>query len=697
MNQAGIVLLLLYFFLNSFQVYSQKPVKIRSRDFKVKEEGFKTAWKHVREGDAFFRKGEGSYPRALEQYLMAYHYNPAVPALNYMIGVCYLHTDHKKEALKYLEAAYTGDSILTQDILYLLGRAHQYRYEFDEALKYYRSFIQGPGYVPTVPLAVEARKHIDECLHAETVVKDTVPATIVDMGPAINSPWDDYKAIVTAGGDKLYFTSRRQYSPKQLPNRYDGKYEEDIYLSSGEGNGWSEALRLEEPPNSRYNDALLAVSPDGRELYVYNGKKGNGDIFSVIRKGDKWRRPVKITGRINSKGQESALWISPDSTTAYFVSDQKKLTRGGKDIFVIRCDAAGKWGDPEPLDTTVNTPWDEESPWLTPDGKTLYFSSQGHNSIGGFDVFRSHLDADGHWTKAENLGVPLNTPDDDLFYFPSPVDSMVAYISGVREETHGLRDIYQVTWIPQRVPDSIVPEIMEVHDDEPIVPEGGGVDSRSLVIPVILPPPPRRLVITGRITDKVSGAPLMASIDIIDMDKNQVTGKALSRKSDGVYTIRKKDRKSFGVEVNAPGYMFLLDVVAIPHSDTVTVVRKDFRMNKMKVGETVVLQNIFFETNLAVITPLSYPALDRVINFMKKNPDIKVEIDGHTDSVGSDAYNQRLSQARAQAVVEYLVKHGIGRDRLVAKGFGETKPVAPNTTPEGRAKNRRVEFKILEM
>jgi outer membrane protein OmpA-like peptidoglycan-associated protein len=237
---------------------------------------------------------------------------------------------------------------------------------------------------------------------------------------------------------------------------------------------------------------------------------------------------------------------------------------------------------------------------------------------------------------------------------------------------------------------------MEVYDDVPIVPDGGGVDTRSLVIPVFVPPP-RQLVITGRVTDKVTGSPLMASIDIIDIDKNQVIGKALSRKSDGVYTIKRKNRKSFGVEVNAPGYMFLLDVVDIPRPDTVTLVRKDFRMSKMKVGEMVVLQNIFFETNLAVITPVSFPALDRVINFMKKNPDIKVEIDGHTDSVGSDAYNQRLSQARAQAVVEYLVKHGISRDRLVAKGFGEAKPVAPNTTPEGRAKNRRVEFRILEM
>ena len=387
--------------------------------------------------------------------------------------------------------------------------------------------------------------------------------------------------------------------------------------------------------------------------------------------------------------------MTKEKRTVYFVSDNKKRSRGGKDIFVIRRDDDGKWGDPEPLDTTVNTIWDEESPWLTPDGRTLYFSSQGHNSMGGFDVFRCRLGPDGRWSAPENLGVPLNTPDDDLFYFPSPVDTMVAYISGIREETYGLKDIYEITWLPVRVPDTIVPVALEIRDDVPVVPEDGGVRSLGLVVPV-LPPRPQEIIVTGRIMDKTSGAPLMATIDIIDVDKNEITGKTMSRKSDGVYTIRRKGRKSFGVEINAPGYMFLLDFVQVPSSDTLTRIVKDFRMKKIRVGASVVLQNIFFETNKAVITPLSYPALDRVINFMNKNPAIKVEIDGHTDSVGSEAYNMRLSQARARAVVEYLVKHGINRDRLVAKGFGEGKPVAPNTTPEGRAKNRRVEFRILE-
>ncbi len=305
MGRKSIVFVCFSFFIFSFSLllFSQKPVKISRHDFKVAQEGFKTAWDHLQKGDELFRRGEGGYPLALEHYLLAYRYNSTDPGLNYRIGVCYLHTDHKDKALSYLEAAYAADSILSQDILYLLGRAHQYRYEFDEALRYYRAFIQGPGYVPTVPLAAEARKHIRECEDGKVILGDTVPAKIVDMGPEINSPADDYKAVLSPGGDKLYFTSRRKLFAKQLPNRYDGKYEEDIYVSIGEGNGWSAAVRLEKPVNTRYNDAALALSPDGQELFVYNGKKGNGDILSYRQKKGHWSKAVKVMGKINSRWQ----------------------------------------------------------------------------------------------------------------------------------------------------------------------------------------------------------------------------------------------------------------------------------------------------------------------------------------------------------------------------------------------------------
>ncbi len=678
-----------------FPVGAQELASFRKKDLGASLPDAKGLIKTVKRGDDLFRKGVGFYPQALKQYLKVYDRVPTSAPLNYRIGLCYLYTDHKAKALSYIEKAYALDSLVAQDILYRLGQACQYRYEFNKALEYYRMFLQGPGQVAVTPMGQAVRKRIGECESGLQVIQDTVPGVITNLGGEINSEWDDYKVVMPPEGDRLFFTSRRIHVAGQLPNRYDGKFEEDIYLSRGEGNGWSPAGRMEKPLNTRYNDAALAFSPDGKSLFVYYGKKGGGDILMTSLKNGHWKKPAKPPWKINSRWQESSLCISSDSSEIYFVSANRRLSHGGKDIFVIRRDVDGKWSKPEPLDTTVNTPWDEESPWLTPDGKTLYFSSQGHNSMGGFDVFRSHRRQDGSWGPAENLGVPLNTPDDDLFYMGSPQDSLVAYVSGVREDTYGWMDIYQITWTPVWMRDTITPTVMQVKKNEAVKPTA--VNTLSLAVPVMPKPRRRQIVVTGTITDKITGEPVMASIDIIEIDKNEVSGKAMSSKSTGRYVIRRDERKSFGVEINAPGYMFLLDMVEIPPSDTVTVVRKDFRMKKIKVGETVVLQNIFFETNKAVITPVSYPALDRVINFMRNNPGIKVEIDGHTDSVGSDAYNLKLSQARAQAVVDYLVQHGIPRERLVAKGFGESQPVAPNTTPEGRAKNRRVEFKILEM
>jgi len=237
MERVKVVFLIIALIMLPHVVRSQHLVRVTKRDFRVKEEGFRVAWQHLKMGDVLFRKGTGSYPAALKHYRMAYHYNAEDPGLNYRIGLCYLYTDHKEKALSSLQAAYAGDTALAPDIHYYLGRAFQYRYEFDKALQSYRAFLQAAEVDPKDPLVRRARKHLAECEAGRELVKDTVPATIVDMGSAINSPWDDYKPVLTAEGDKLYFTSRRQYSPKQLPNRYDGKYEEDIYLSTGGGNG----------------------------------------------------------------------------------------------------------------------------------------------------------------------------------------------------------------------------------------------------------------------------------------------------------------------------------------------------------------------------------------------------------------------------------------------------------------------------
>lgn len=686
----------LLFFLSLFlfvPLFSQTFVHINKEEFKVQDAGFREAWQHILNGDKYFRKGPGTYPVALAEYLEANRYNRYDPFLNYKIGICYLFTDHKKEALHYLSIAYEANKEVTPDIHYFLGLAYQYHYNFAKAATEYRTFLDQAGKKEMKLLGDKAQKHIAECSNGEVFLRDTLRMKITDLGPAVNSPYDDYKTVISSTGKHLFFTSRRPISAKQMPNRYDNKFEEDIYQSFRDQKGWEPAQTMKKPLNSKYNDAALALSPDNNQLFIYRGNKKNGNILVSENINGAWSKPFSASSRINSKWQETSITATADSNAVYFVSNNKKKSLGGKDIFVIRRQENGRWNKPENLDSLINTPYDEESPYVTPDGKTLYFCSQGHNSMGGYDVFKSTLGPDGQWMAPVNLGFPLNTPDDDLFYVPSPVDTAVAYISGIRGKTYGLKDIYKVTWLPPLMDTLASADTVPVLDTVHVV----VTDTVQVVVPVTPPKPKiKPLIVKGMVMDEKSGAPLMAGIDIIDMDKNKITGTTLSRKSTGGYFIKRENRKNFGVELNAPGYLFYLDVVNIPEGDTASVITKNFLMKKIEVGATVVLHNIFFEFNKATINPASFPELNRVIKFMKNNPSIHVEIDGHTDNIGSPVINMKLSQARAGSVVKYMESHDISSDRLVAKGFGLTKPVASNDTKEGRAQNRRVAFKIVK-
>ena len=675
----------------SFPSYSQTFIHIRKHDFKAGDTGFDAAWAYLQQGDEWYRKGVGSYPQALAEYLKAYDYCPDQPELNYKIGICFLFTDHKDKAIDHLKTAYTLGKELTPDIYYFLGRAYQYNYQFDKAIKNYSYFLAHGERKMLKRYGARAVRHVEECRNAKKIVHDTLRVKIVDMGSTLNSVYDDYNMVPSFSGEHLYFTSRRPLSKKQLPNSFDNKFEEDIYQSVVRDSIWQQASVMGKPLNTKYNDAVVAVSPDDMDLYIYRGKKKNGSILISHLKKGKWRKPSSALPHINTKGQETSVTFTFEGDTVYFVSNNKKMTHGGKDIFMIRKEANGKWSKPVPLDTLINTPFDEESPFITPDGKTLYFSSKGHNSMGGYDVFRSVRGPDGHWLAPENLGFPVNTPDDDLFYRLSFHDTAIAWISGIRQKTIGLKDLYKVTWLPPPPVDTLTVDILPDYNIPEVIPK-----SEKTPLPIIVPDV-KPWIVTGKVLDGQDSLPVMAAIDVIDMEQNKVVGKTISDKGDGSFRVERKEMKPFGVEINAPGYMFHLDMITAPANDSIRQSSRIFYLKKIQAGERVVLQNIFFEFAKATLKPASYPSLDRVVKFMQDNPDIKVEIDGHTDNIGSDAVNLKLSRARAQAVVNYITSKGIYPKRLVAKGFGESQPVATNNTAEGRAQNRRVEFKILKI
>ncbi|MFW6327406.1 MAG: OmpA family protein [Bacteroidota bacterium] len=510
---------------------------------------------------------------------------------------------------------------------------------------------------------------------------------VKNPGEAINSEYDDYYAIPDKNDSVLFYTSRRPLDEKSKRSKYDNKYFENIHKTKRRDNDWDKGVVLDKPLNSRGNEAALDLSMDGRRLYIYNGDKNRGDFYKAEFKKGKWRKPKSLSSRFNSRYQETSLDASEGDSLIFFVSGNEKDSRGGKDIYYATLKINGRYNKPVNLGSVINTRYNEEGVFYDADNKTLYFSSKGHNTMGGYDVFKSKRDENGNWSEPVNLGYPANTPDDDLFFRISPVNPKYAYYTANREGTLGRRDIFQLIFLGEEK------EMLMSLDDELIA-------YFNQPVPSIFFEKPEQieidtsLVLKGMIYDTISNEPVVAKLELIDIERSMTVATAVSNEN-GQYKIKIKQKKEYGVEIMARGYLFFLETIDLSRLPGEIVIERDFGLTKVEVGSKVILKNIFFETNKATLKPESYQELQNVVKFLDNNPSIHLEISGHTDNIGSLKANMKLSEERAKSVVEYLVAQKISRNRLEAKGYAFTQPVAPNNTPEGRAQNRRVEFKVI--
>lgn len=657
--------------------YSQQFVEISKKDFKSKDAGFKKAWLDIQTGNQYFREGPGTYKEALNAYQDAHDYNPYHAGLNYMIGVCYLYTDNRTKALPYLKAAYEFKAEIAPDLRLMLAKAYHYNYEFDKAMDEYQAYIDGLSKKEKKVVDIGSIKNaIDQCHNGKELMKDTVNVEIINMGDKINSDADDYYSVFSPSGNRIYFTSRRQFWPDEKRNLLDNKFNEDIYVSFLENNSvWANAQNVGKPVNTKFNDAALLMSSDGETLYLYRGQKNKGEILYTDVKDGEWSKPKSAPAQIRSGSHESSMSATENGKKIYFVSDRKNDNLGGLDIYMTQKAENGKWTEPVNLGPVINSAFDEEGVYISPDGNKLYFSSKGHNSMGGFDVFASNYE-NGKWTEPVNMGYPINSTDDDLFFVMQ--DSITAYISSIRNDGKGFMDIYKILFIPD------VEDTVQIVEEKPV--------------PIFIAPfkPDPTFVLNGTVMDEEDSTAIVARIEIIDMDENKIIATTISNDETGEYYIKLKKKTSYGVEVSASGYMFFLNVLTVPDDTTLTGFQRDFLLKKIKVGEKIVLRNIFFEFNKSTLSPESSIELDRVAGFLDSNPSLRIEISGHTDNIGSAVFNQSLSENRAKSVMDYLIFKGIHQSRLEYQGYGYTQPVSSNETEEGRALNRRVEFKIIE-
>lgn len=685
-----ILLTLIIFAFFGFTVDAQEFVRVKKSEYQLSDDDdFKEAWKYLRKGNRKFRiEKKGAYAEALEYYLRANEYNEDHAGLNYLIGVCYLKTSDKRRSLEYLENAYFINEALP-DILYWRGLAYKHNHEFEKAISDFEDYLFKLETRKLQKVKMKVDKHIEECKNGIELMEEPVRCFIDNLGSGINTEAPEYSPVFNLEDSVLYFTSRRENTTGGRRNHLNMMYYEDVYISNAQGGKWLDAEIAGKPINTKRNDAAVDLSPEGKEIAIYRGYKGNGNLYNSQYKDGKWGRMNKMRKINKRKYRESSVSVSKDSMTLYFVSDRKGGT-GGQDIwYSYRTQDGAKWQKPEPL-VKANTKYDEETVEISNNGKTLFFSSKGHKTMGGYDVFKITRNDDGTWNEPINIGYPINTPDDDVFFMLTP-DEKFGYYAADRPDSYGDKDIYQVVFLGPKKPT----KISEGASNEDIAFFMDPLTESDIEKPVNIKIVQLSLV-KGVVTDAYSGKPVKAKLELVDNATGELVKEVESYEETGAYTVPLPPGKDYALTVGAPDYFFHSENFVVHDTAIHMVIKKDVQLQPMGIGAKIVLNNVFFDTGKATLRPESYPELLRLVRIMEQYPNLKIEISGHTDSKGSSSYNQRLSQKRAQSVVDYLTSQGVNLAQIQAKGYGEEQPRADNSTPEGRQLNRRVEAKILD-
>jgi outer membrane protein OmpA-like peptidoglycan-associated protein len=522
-------------------------------------------------------------------------------------------------------------------------------------------------YKSKFPQKVEAINEIISILNAETE-----GLTEKNLGAVINTSASEYTPILRADMSQIYFSSF---------NRGTNEKHEDIYMADySESEGWHSVRKLKGKINTPRNEAAQSLTVDSRRMYVYGNFEdalGRGDLYEFTWDDSIWTNRRHLPSPINTQLYEGDANISTNGDVLFFVSERPGgvgltqwvqgepfhgSTFGNTDIYIsIKSDTG--WSKPINLGKTINTPYAERKPQLHADGKTLYFCSDGHPGLGRLDIFMSKRlreDSWTEWSKPVNLGKELNGPGRDWGMYVTPKGDEAYFSASDKSVNYGLSDIYSI-----RLPMFARPE------------------------PVV--------AVQGKVIDQ-EGNPLQAEIIWEDLAQNREISKIQSSSKDGSFFFILPTGKIYGYHAEKDGYYPIsknLDLSKtnkyIKISETLTMVNIDDLLQG-----SVRINNIFFEYDKAILKPESFPELNRLVKMLKGIPGIKVEINGHTDNIGSADYNIELSEKRALSVINYLKENGLQDIEFIAKGYGKTVPVATNDTDEGRAQNRRVEFRIIK-
>lgn len=667
-------------------------VEFKSSNFKDQKDELKAVEDGLKEAEEFYELGfdaifnvknpEDNFKKALKHYTRAQELNPNNALNNFHLGICYFYSSESYKAIPFIKKAFELDTECDPFMYYYLGAVYQLEENFDKAIDAYKLFEAEYRKADDFSKFVVQRKR--ECAYAKERKENPERAWVDNLG-VINSEYDDLAPSITTDGSQIIFSSNKPNG--HSPNEF-GEYDMDVYVTDFENGNWNSPKSLPGKVNSESDEVVNNLYYDGTKMLLHRDIDGQTDIFESYLNGADWMNPSQLPIQISSdRSNEKYASYNFDGYKVYFAREITSRSNGYEVMFSgLRSKINGDYGAGVNV-SKVNSKFHDGPIYLAIDGKTMYIASQGHKSIGGYDIFVSYK-KQGAWSEPENMGYPINTPYDD-FFFANTANGKFAYISSNRAGGKGGFDLYKVTfWGEPKEPildmeDYLLASIAEPIKD-PQIAEVKEVNNTSLT------------VFKGKTIDALTSKAVEAEIDIVDNESGKVIEKFTSNSATGKFLLSLPAGKNYGISVKAEGYLFHSENFDIPKGSAYQLVDKVIELKNIAVGSTIALRNIFFDIGKATLRPNSNTELERLVKLMKDVPSLKIEISGHTDNTGSASLNEKLSQNRAQAVVDYLTQKGIAKDRMMAKGYGSNKPIASNASESGRQQNRRTEFKILE-
>ena len=568
-----------------------------------------------------------------------------------------IHFDARKyeKAEMYYAKAIEVKKEESKGLIYSLAEAQIENLKYTQALDNLDKFLAFEG-ISTISTK-RANGLIEIIKFRQTLVANPVPFNPINLGATINKEYYDHSPTLTVDEQIVYFT-------RNEPSRYKGRtqngrlqMDEDLYLSRRLKDGtWSEAENLGRTINTAQREGAACVSPDGNYIFFTSCGKPEGlgscDIYMAVKRGDNWVNPRNLGPEVNSRAWDSQPSFSADGRTLYFVSNRKG-GKGGKDIYMTRIGDDGKWTVPTSI--PINTQKNEESPFIHPDGETFYFSSDGLPGMGMRDLYFVKIKGDSDFSTPKNLGYPINSNKDEVSLSVSS-NGKTAYYASDMEGGEGKWDLYSFA-----LPEKVMPKPVTYTK--------------------------------GKVIDEDTKEPLRVRFEIIDLETGKTVVESYSDPENGEFLVTIPLNKDYALNASKKGYLFYSENFTV--KEDAQAYAFNVPMKPMKKGQSVILKNIFFETAKYDLKPTSKVELNKLVDLMNENPAMKIEIGGHTDNVGSKSYNQTLSENRAKSVYQYLIDHQIDANRLSYKGYNFEVPVSTNETPEGRAMNRRTEFKVI--